>query len=282
MRALVLAGLLLCSLASRAQGPSAFQDSIDQWREEAGNPFIKTSFGLAAVVVRGSGIPPPPEQGPVGLQGKDDGLIGLGTIDLAIDEPFDARGNVTAGLGFFRGDGFANPRDALFEPGEPPQVLMFGGFRDMLTVTGPGTGPGTVSAFGRTGDTTGDGAFLLTYSASGALLDSDNFRSSGSAGSFQLTVDAPPGAQVLLIMEHLLERIDAVQGGPPQSTSFDLAVNRFETSEGLSLTAASGGLQAVDGGYVYAPIPEPSTIALMLAGLLVILGTCSARSRRSP
>ena len=70
-----------------------------------------------------------------------------------------------------------------------------------------------------------------------------------------------------------------LEGGPPQSTSFDLAVNRLETSEGLFLTAASGGLRAVDGGYVYAPIPEPSTIALMLAGLLVILGTCSARTR---
>jgi hypothetical protein len=283
MRALVLAGLLLCSLTSHAQLSPAFI-AVDKWLEEAGDPSIKTSFGLAAVFVGGTAVPGPPgQEGPFGRQRKSDGLIGLGTIDVAIDAPFDARGSVTAGLGFFRGDGFANPRDALFEPGEPPQVLMFGGFRDMLTVTGPGTGPGTVSAFGRTGDTTGDGAFLLTYSASGALLDSDNFRSSGSAGSFQLTVDAPPGAQVLLIMEHLFERLDAVQGGPPLSTRFDLAVNRFETSEGLSVTAASGGLQAVDGGYVYAPIPEPSTTALMLAGLLIILGTCSARmgTRRS-
>ena len=96
MRALVLAGLLLCSLASHAQGPSAFQDSIDQWREEAGDPSIKTSFGLAAVAVRGTAVPGPPgQEGPFGLQGKDDGLIGLGTIDLAIDAPFDARGNVT-------------------------------------------------------------------------------------------------------------------------------------------------------------------------------------------
>ena len=282
MRALVLAGLLLCSLTSHAQGdPDPFNSSLFKWIFESSDPSIKTSFGLAAVVVRGTAIPGPPEQeGPFGLQGKDDGLIGLGTIDLAIDAPFDAHGNVTAGLGFFRGDGFAFARDALIE--DTVFVVLAGGFRDMLTVTESGASPGTVSAFGRTGETTGDGAFLHTYSASGVLLDSDNFRSSGSAGSFQLTVDAPPGAQVLLIMEHLLERIDAVQGGPPQSTSFDLAVNRFETSEGLSLTAASGGLQAVDGGYVYAPIPEPSTIALMLAGLLVILGTCSARSRRSP
>ena len=283
MRALVLAGLLLCSLTSHAQPSPAFI-AVDKWLAEADDPSIKTSFGLAAKRTLlswwawDSGA-----SHKHGRQRKSDGLIGLGTIDVAIDAPFDARGSVTAGLGFFRGDGFANPRDALFEPGEPPQVLMFGGFRDMLTVTGPGTGPGTVSAFGRTGDTTGDGAFLLTYSASGALLDSDNFRSSGSAGSFQLTVDAPPGAQVLLIMEHLFERLDAVQGGPPLSTRFDLAVNRFETSEGLSVTAASGGLQAVDGGYVYAPIPEPSTTALMLAGLLIILGTCSARmgTRRS-
>jgi hypothetical protein len=47
----------------------------------------------------------------------------------------------------------------------------------------------------------------------------------------------------------------------------------------LSLTAASGGLRAIDGGYVYAPIPEASTTALMLAGLLLILGTRSARTR---
>jgi hypothetical protein len=279
MRALVLAGLLLCSLASHAQGPSAFQDSIDQWREEAGDPSIKTSFGLAAVAVRGTAVPGPQgQEGPFGLQGKDDGLIGLGTIDLSIDAPFDARGNVTAGLGFFRGDGFAFARDALLE--DTVIVALAGGFRDMLTVTGPGTAPGTVSAFGRTGDTAGDGAFLFTYSASGVLLDSDNFRSSGSAGSFQLTVDAPPGAQVLLIMTRPFERIDAVQGGPPLSTRLDLAVNRFETSEGLSLTAASGGLQAVDGGYVYAPIPEPSTIALMFAGLGLIAWI--AGNRRLP
>jgi len=269
---------MLCSLTSHAQRPPSFQDSVSQWLEEAGNPSIKTSFGLAAVVVRGTALPGPPgQEGPFGLQGKDDGLIGLGTIDLSIDAPFDARGSVTAGFGFFTGDGFAFARDALLE--DTAFVVLAGGFRDMLTVTGPGTGPGTVSAFGRVGATSDDGVFLDTYSASGALLDRDSFRSSGSAASFQLTVDAPPGAQVLLIMEHLFERIDAVEGGPPQSTSFDLAVNRLETSEGLFLTAASGGLRAVDGGYVYAPIPEPSTIALMLAGLLVILGTCSARTR---
>ena len=279
MRALVLAGLLLCSLTSHAQLSPAFI-AVDKWLEEADDPSIKTSFGLAAVFVAGTAVRGPPgQEGPFGRQRKSDGLIGLGTIDVAIDAPFDARGNVTAGLGFFRADGFANPRDALFEPGEPPFVLMFGGFRDMLTVAGPGTGPGMVSAFGRVGATSDDGVFLLTYSASGALLDSDIFRSSGSAGSFQLTVDAPPGSQVLLYMSHLFERLDAVQGGPPQSTSFDLAVNRLETSDGLFLTAASGGLRAVDGSYVYAPIPEPSTTALMLAGLLVILGTCSARTR---
>ena len=278
MRALVLAGLLLCSLASRAQGPSAFQDSIDQWREEAGNPFIKTSFGLAAVAVRGSGIPRPPEQGPAGLQGKDDGLIGLGTIDLAIHDPFDARGNVTAGLGFFRGDGFAFARDALID--DTVFVILAGGFRDMLAVTGPGASPGTVSAFGRAGETSGDGVALRTYSASGALLDSDGFVSSGSAGSFQLTVDAPPGAQVLLIMQHVFERIDAVEGGPPLSARIDLAVNRLETSGGLSLTAASGGLHAVGGGYIYAPIPEPSTVAMLLAGLGLI--AWNAGHRRSP
>lgn len=143
----------------------------------------------------------------------------------------------------------------------------------MLTVTGSGTSPGTVTAFGRVGATSGDGVALLTYSASGVLLDSDGFTSKGSAGSFQLTVEASPGAQVLLLMQHLFEGpLRAEQGGPPQSASFDMAVNRLEASKGLFLTAASGGLRAIDGGYIYAPIPEPSTIALMLAGLVVIVG----------
>jgi hypothetical protein len=283
MRALVFAGLLLCSLTGHAQGdPDPFNNSIAKWIEEANDPSIRTSFGLAAVAVAGTAIQGPPgQEGPFGPQGQSDGLIGLGTIDLAIDAPFDARGNVTAGLGFFRGDGFAFGRDAFFEPGQPPAVVMAGGFRDMLTVTGSGTSPGTVSAFGRVGATSGDGVALLTYSASGALLDSDSFGSSGSADSFQLTVEAPPGAQVLLIMQHLFARLEAGRGVPPQSTSFDLAVNRLETSEGLFLEAASGGLRAVDGGYIYGPIPEPSAVALMLAGLGLLV-VWRVRTRTAP
>jgi hypothetical protein len=277
MRALVLAGLLLCSLSSHAQPSPAFI-AVDKWLGEAGDPSIKTSFGLAVVAVGGTAIPGPPgQEGPFGRQLRSDGLIGLGTIDLAIDAPFDARGNVTAGLGFFRGDGFAFARDALFDT--PPFVVMFGGFRDMLTVSGPTSGTGSISLFGHVGATTGDSVALLTYSSSGALLDSDRFASSGSAAPFQLAVDAPPSSQVLLLMEHLFERIDAVEGGPPLSTRFDLAVDRIETSEDVRLTASSGGLRTVEGSYVYPPIPEPSTTALMLAGLLVILGTCSARMR---
>lgn len=283
MRSLLFAVLLLCSLTAQAQtDPDPFNRSINRFLLEAGDPSIKTSFGLAAAGATGTAIPSGPDsKGPFGLQADSDGLIGVGTVDAAIEVPFDAFARVTVGFGFFREEGRAFARDAALEG--PVRALPFGGFRDLYTVSGAGSG--TVSVFGHaTGSPdTAPRANLVAHTGSGVLLDSDQFVAGGSASSFQLTVDAVPGSEVLLVISDLFRSVEAVQGGPPVAFTFEMGVDRIEASPGLDLAASSRALRADDGSYVYAPIPEPSTAALLLLGLLVVgLGSARLRKRGSP
>lgn len=282
MRAFVLAALLLCPVAATAQ-PDPALDAPFKFLEEAADPAIRSSFGLAAVIAIGTALPTPGSEDPSGHLVATDGFTGFGTARAAIERPFIARGTVTAGYGRFSEEGLVSAESADLEG--VIAVVMSGGFRDLYAVSGSGLG--TVSVSGRMTGALELAPFanLFSYSPSGELLDFDGV-STLDARDFELTVDTAPGADVVLVLIHLFGPLEAVQDGPPVSDSFEMVVDQVRASEGLDLHAVSGALRPADGGYVYAAIPEPSTPALLWGGPGVLglwaVGRRAARTRPAP
>ena len=91
MRAFVLAALLLCPVAATAQ-PDPALDAPFKFLEEAADPAIRSSFGLAAVIAIGTALPTPGSEDPSGHLVATDGFTGFGTARAAIERPFIARG----------------------------------------------------------------------------------------------------------------------------------------------------------------------------------------------
>ena len=126
----------------------------------------------------------------------------------------------------------------------------------------------------------------LTVSGSGTLAFGSSSSITETGGSQSLTLNAPGGTLIL-------SGTDSYSGGTNVEAGTLIVASNSALLDGSSLTVGAGGVFVFDpsqyvagsvqhlsqGSQVVSPVPEPGTLALLLAG--VIVGLAAWRRRRS-